>query len=78
MAGNRIESFARVWPLLEPGALLAGTDDERFKEAWSCARVDSFAAAAPPRVFRSVRADIVVTTDELLPRSIVAEASRAS
>jgi len=77
VAANRIESFARVWPPLEPGALLAGTEDERFKEAWSCARGDSFAAAAAPRVFRSVRADIVVTTDELPPRSNIAEAARA-
>jgi len=28
-------------------------------------------------VFRSVRADIVVTTDELPPRSNIAEAARA-
>ncbi len=78
VAGNRIESFARVWPLLEPGALLAGTEDERFKEAWASARVDSFAAATPPRVIRSVRAAPAGPGERILARSNVAEASRAT
>ncbi len=77
-AANRIESFARVWPSLEPGALLTGTEDERFKEAWACARSDSFAAAAAPRVPRNPRAGVVIPADKLHARSGIAEASRAT
>ena len=43
LAPNRVENFAQIYRPLEPGALLAGTDDARFATAWAMARSDSFA-----------------------------------
>ncbi|NMJ44347.1 FMN-binding glutamate synthase family protein [Roseomonas sp. JC162] len=42
---HEVASFATLYPLLRPGALLEGTDDPRFAAAWAMARPDSFAAA---------------------------------
>src|SRR5262249_57019524 len=46
-AADRVVTFADLYRLLEPGELLAGTDHPRFRAAWSMARADSFAPAAP-------------------------------
>lgn len=42
---HEVASFARLYPLLRPGALLEGTDDPRFAAAWAMARPDRFAPA---------------------------------
>jgi len=42
---HEVASFAALYPLLAPGALLEGTKDPRFAEAWALARADSFAPA---------------------------------
>ncbi len=42
---NRVESYAQIYPLLAPGALLDGTDDPRYATAWALARADSFMPA---------------------------------
>jgi hypothetical protein len=39
-------SFARLYPELQPGELISGTQDERFRDAWAMARSDSFAPAS--------------------------------
>jgi glutamate synthase domain-containing protein 2 len=44
-APDRVVTFAEQFRFLEPGELLAETDDHRFREAWRMARADSFAAA---------------------------------
>ncbi len=38
-----VKSFAELYPTLPPGALLTGTDDPRFAEAWAMADAHSFA-----------------------------------
>jgi len=43
---TRAESFDQIYRFLEPGELLAGTDDPRFKTAWPLAQAASFAPAA--------------------------------
>lgn len=45
VASDRVISFAEIYRFLQPGELLAGTDDPRFREAWIMARADSFAPA---------------------------------
>jgi glutamate synthase domain-containing protein 2 len=45
-APDRVVTFAEQYRFLEPGELLSGTDDRRFREAWSMARADSFATAS--------------------------------
>ncbi|MEI6559690.1 MAG: FMN-binding glutamate synthase family protein [Rhodospirillaceae bacterium] len=40
---DRVETYDRLYKFLEPGELLAGTDDPLFRTAWSTARADSFA-----------------------------------
>jgi glutamate synthase domain-containing protein 2 len=52
VAANRVESFAEIYPRLAPGELLRGTEDARFKQAWTLARADSF-APVPPQAFAS-------------------------
>ena len=42
---HEVASFATLYPLLRPGALLEGTDDPRFAAAWAMARPDRFAPA---------------------------------
>jgi len=44
-APDRVVTFAELYRPLRPGELLAGTDDPRFREAWSMARAGSFAPA---------------------------------
>ena len=46
VAPDRVVTFAEVYRFLEPGELLRGTTDLRFREAWAMARADSFAPAA--------------------------------
>lgn len=46
VAANRVESFAQIYPALPPGALLNGTDDPRYAEAWALASADSFMPVA--------------------------------
>jgi len=43
---SRVETFAQLYPALKPGELLTGTDDPRFKLAWTEARAESFEAAS--------------------------------
>jgi hypothetical protein len=38
-------SFAKLYPSLRPGELIDGTNDVRFRDAWSMARAESFSAA---------------------------------
>jgi glutamate synthase domain-containing protein 2 len=42
ISAQRVLTFAELYPALEPGDLLAGTDDPRFKDAWRSARAESF------------------------------------
>ena len=42
---TEVSSFARLYPALRPGELLDGTDDPRFRDAWTMARADTFQAA---------------------------------
>ena len=42
---DRAESYDRLYRFLEPGELLAGTDEPRFRTAWAAARADRFGAA---------------------------------
>jgi glutamate synthase domain-containing protein 2 len=46
VAANRVEGYDQLYRFLEPGELLAGTDDPRFKDAWSLAQAASFAPVA--------------------------------
>ncbi len=39
---SQIETFAELYPALEPGELIAGTNDARFKSAWAAARAETF------------------------------------
>jgi glutamate synthase domain-containing protein 2 len=38
-----VKNFAELYPPLAPGALLTGTDDPRFAEAWAMADAHNFA-----------------------------------
>lgn len=42
-SSSDVVSFAQLYPTLQPGELLQGTDDPRFKQAWAMARAESFA-----------------------------------
>jgi len=44
---GRVETFEEIYHFLKPGELLSGTEDPRFKDAWSKARPDSFSSARP-------------------------------
>jgi glutamate synthase domain-containing protein 2 len=44
MSGTEVWSYARMYPALDEGELLAGTEDVRFRDAWAMARPDTFAA----------------------------------
>ena len=48
VAADRVVTFAEVYRFLEPGELIRGTTDARFRDAWAMARADSFAPAAAP------------------------------
>jgi hypothetical protein len=39
---REVVNFDVLYPTLQPGELLAGTDDPRFRDAWKIASVDSF------------------------------------
>ena len=52
VSGQDVRSFAALFPALEPGALLRGCDDPRFRDAWAMADAHSFA----PRRLESVAA----------------------
>jgi glutamate synthase domain-containing protein 2 len=43
-ANSQVMSFEQLYPSLPPGALLEGTSDPRYKDAWAMARPDSFSA----------------------------------
>jgi len=43
-ANSQVMSFEQLYPSLPPGALLEGTSDPRYKDAWAVARPDSFSA----------------------------------
>ncbi|MGN6310815.1 MAG: FMN-binding glutamate synthase family protein [Xanthobacteraceae bacterium] len=45
LTGTEVMSFARLYPELQPGELLSGTENPRFRDAWAMARTDSFAPA---------------------------------
>jgi glutamate synthase domain-containing protein 2 len=40
-----VASYEQIHRFLNPGELLAGTEDERFKQSWSMAQADSFSPA---------------------------------
>lgn len=42
---GRVETLEETYHFLAPGELLSGTDDARFKDAWTRARSDSFSPA---------------------------------
>ncbi len=44
ISGTEVLSFARLYPQLQPGELLTGTDSPRFRDAWDLAQASSFAA----------------------------------
>ena len=39
---SEVKTYAQLYPQLEPGALLKGTQDVRFREAWAMASVSDF------------------------------------
>ena len=43
---TKAASYAKLYPVLQPGALLAGTEDERFAVGWRVARADTFGRSA--------------------------------
>jgi glutamate synthase domain-containing protein 2 len=45
VSSTEVKSFAQLYPSLQPGELIDGTEDVRFKEAWVMARAESFAPA---------------------------------
>jgi glutamate synthase domain-containing protein 2 len=42
-APDRVATLCELYPSLQPGELLAGTQDARYQKAWAMARADSFA-----------------------------------
>ena len=38
-------TFAELYPALQPGELIAGALDERWRKSWDMSRADSFAPA---------------------------------
>jgi glutamate synthase domain-containing protein 2 len=46
ISGTEVLSFARLYPQLQPGELLTGTENPRFRDAWELAQAGSFAAKA--------------------------------
>ena len=49
VSAERVENFAQIYRPLEPGSLLAGTDDPRYAHAWALAQADSFRPGEPAR-----------------------------
>jgi glutamate synthase domain-containing protein 2 len=46
VSSTEVKSFAQLYPSLQPGELLDGTEDVRFKDAWAMARAESFSPAS--------------------------------
>jgi len=44
ISGREVMTFAQLYPQLESGALLRGTDDARFRDAWAMANAKDFRA----------------------------------
>ena len=44
VSANEVKSFAELYPLLEPGELLAGSHDKRFEMSWAMASAKEFRA----------------------------------
>lgn len=44
VSNTEVMSFARLYPALRGGELIAGSSDPRFRDAWAMARADSFSA----------------------------------
>jgi glutamate synthase domain-containing protein 2 len=44
---HEVKTFAELYPALQPGELLVGTDNPRFAGAWAMANAEAFRAAAP-------------------------------
>ena len=43
---HEVQTFAELYPALQPGELLAGTSDRRYANAWAMASAAEFRAAA--------------------------------
>ncbi len=52
---EQVRSFAELYPAPAPGALLRGTDDPRFRDAWELADPHSFAPRSPARAVHGAR-----------------------
>ena len=50
VAGQDVRTFAELFPALQSGALLRGSDDPRFRDAWAMADAGSFAPRRLERV----------------------------
>ena len=46
VSGNEVMTFAQLYPQLEAGELVKGTNDLRFRDAWAMARADDFRPAS--------------------------------
>jgi glutamate synthase domain-containing protein 2 len=42
ISASEVKTFAQLYPALEPGELLSGTNDVRFRDAWAMARASDF------------------------------------
>ena len=43
---TEVSTFAKLYPALQPGELINGTDDVRYRDAWRMAQAESFAPVA--------------------------------
>ncbi|MGL4396651.1 MAG: FMN-binding glutamate synthase family protein [Hyphomicrobium sp.] len=46
-APDRVVTYAELYPTLEPGELLAGTNKPHYRDAWTFARAETFDAVTP-------------------------------
>ena len=46
VSAREVLTFDALYPTLQPGELIAGTDDPRFRDAWKMASAESFRPAA--------------------------------
>jgi glutamate synthase domain-containing protein 2 len=58
---HEIRSFAQLYPAPEPGELLRGTADPRFRDAWEMADAASFALRVPYRAVMGARLETATT-----------------
>jgi len=49
ITADRVLTYDQIYPRLQPGELLEGTTDTRFKAAWEMASADSFGGAPAPQ-----------------------------